>query len=344
MKDLRSKLIIGGLVGLAVIIGLLIYANLREVGAYAARFPLVFIGPILLLTLFNYVGRWLKWQYYLSLIGVTNISPFDSAVLWVSGFCLAITPGKVGEFLKAAVLRNMTGTPVERSAPVVLAERLTDGLAMFVLAAIGFGGILLTAGQNEAVYRYVPAYFITLAIIAAGVVAIQIRPLAEWGLGVAEKLPLIGKYSAIFRELYESTNILLKPVPILFAVALGVVCWSGEAVGFFLILWGMGLEPTWLLLWQAVFILAIATIVGAISGLPGGLGAAEVTVIGMIQLLVINDAGFAGTASIFVRISTLWFAVVLGLFTAFVFRHKLFPARADQLWRLELDDESATLR
>jgi len=50
----------------------------------------------------------------------------------------------------------------------------------------------------------------------------------------------------------------------------------------------------------------------------------------MVQLLVLGheDAGFAGTATIIARLSTLWFAVVLGLVTAVVFRHRLFPAQA----------------
>ena len=79
--------------------------------------------------------------------------------------------------------------------------------------------------------------------------------------------------------------------------------------------------------------LAAATIIGAVSGLPGGLGAAEFTIAGMVQSLVLGhpDAGLAGTATILVRLFTLWFAVVLGIGTAIVFRHRLFSKDASQL-------------
>ena len=93
MKNLRNNLILGGLIGLAVVIGLLIYTDIRDVTSYILDFPITFVIPILLLTLYNYYFRWLKWQYYLRVIGVDNIKPVDSAALWVSGFVLALSPG-----------------------------------------------------------------------------------------------------------------------------------------------------------------------------------------------------------------------------------------------------------
>ncbi|HEC23120.1 MAG TPA: flippase-like domain-containing protein [Chloroflexi bacterium] len=336
MKDLRNKLIIGALFGAVVVVGLLLYTDLRDVGGYIRRFPLPLLSVVLALTLFNYALRWVKWHYYLTLIGVENISPLDSAALFVSGFVLALSPGKVAELLKAAVLRGMTGTPIARSAPVIPAERITDGLAMLVLGAIGFGGMLATSAEHsDLLLGYLPAYFVVLGLLMAGIVVIQIRPLFLWLLGLFERLPLVGRISHTLHELYESSYELFRPRPLLLAVALGVISWSGECVGFFLILRGMGLEPSWLLLWQATFMLAAATIIGAVSGLPGGLGAAEFSIAGMVQLLVLGyeDPGFAGTATILVRLFTLWFGVVLGLLTAFVFRRRLFPDHMDQLWQ-----------
>ena len=48
-----------------------------------------------------------------------------------------MTPGKVGELLKSYLLKQIRGTPISTSAPIVMAERLTDGLAMLVLASVG---------------------------------------------------------------------------------------------------------------------------------------------------------------------------------------------------------------
>ncbi|MBN1309815.1 MAG: flippase-like domain-containing protein [Anaerolineae bacterium] len=334
MKNIRNKLIIGGLFGLVVVITLLLYTDLKSIGTHLQDFPVLLILPILGLTLFNYVLRWVKWHYYLHVIGVENISIIDSVAIWVSGFVLALSPGKIAELLKAAVLRGMTGTPIARSAPIVIAERVSDGLAMLVLGAMGLGGILVTSAQyNQMMLQYLPPYFTILGILLVGIIVLQIRPLFLWILQWTERLPLIGRISHSLHNLYESSYELFRPKVLLISVGLGVISWAGECLGFFFILQGLGIEPTWLLFWQAMFMLAAATIIGAVSGLPGGLGAAEFTIAGMVQSLVLGyqDAGLAGTATILVRLFTLWFAVVLGIGTAIAFRHRLFPENALQL-------------
>ena len=46
--------------------------------------------------------------------------------------------------------------------------------------------------------------------------------------------------------------------------------------------------------------------------LPGGLGSAEITMIGLLILNGVTGAD-AATATIVIRIATLWFAVLLGI-------------------------------
>ncbi len=344
MAKLRSKLILGALFGLGVIVALLLYTDLRHIGENLRSFPLLLFVPVLGFTLFNYALRWMKWHRYLRLVGVHAMRPIDSAALFVSGFVLALSPGKVAELLKAAILRAMTGMPVARTAPVVLAERATDGLGMMILAAMGFAGMLTSArGQQEVLERYLPAYFTVLAVLLGGIMLIQVRPLFNWLLACMERMPLIGRISHTLHELYQSSYQLLRPGPLLMAIGIGVISWAGECVAFYLILAGLGLEPGLLLLSQATFILAVSSIIGAVSGLPGGLGAAELSIVGMVQLLILArpDPGLAGTAAILVRLATLWFGAGLGLVTAILFRHRLFPDKAADLWAPDTESASA---
>ena len=50
---------------------------------------------------------------------------------------MAISPGKLGEVLKAVLVRGLVGTHVSRTASVVMAERLTDVAGLVVLGALG---------------------------------------------------------------------------------------------------------------------------------------------------------------------------------------------------------------
>jgi uncharacterized protein (TIRG00374 family) len=246
---------------------------------------------------------------------VTEIRVLDSLALFVGGFTLAVSPGKVAEVLKSVVLKRMVGTPVSRSVPVVLAERLSDGLAMLLLAS---AGVL-------AYPQYWPVFALVIGGLVAGIVIVQIRPLALRLLALLGRLPLISRYAVELESFYESSYELLRLKNLVFAVGLGTVSWAGEGVAFYLILLGLGLPPSADLLFQAIFILAFSTIVGAVSGLPGGLGAAEVSVGAMLQALVGIGRTMTGTATLLVRFCTLWFGVLLGLLSLLLFRRRLFP-------------------
>jgi len=80
-----------------------------------------------------------------------------------------------------------------------------------------------------------------------------------------------------------------------------------------MILLGLGIPPSWETLSIAVFVLAFSTVIGAVSALPGGLGAAEASIAGMLTLLLTLGADTAAAATLLIRFATLWFGVVLGL-------------------------------
>src|SRR5207237_10418287 len=73
------------------------------------------------------------------LSGAPAIPRGESALIFCSGLSMTMTPGKVGEWLKSYLLRERWRVPFGASAPIVLAERLTDGVAMLLLA---LGGLL----------------------------------------------------------------------------------------------------------------------------------------------------------------------------------------------------------
>src|SRR5207302_2656903 len=101
------------------------------------RFPPLLVVPVVLLTVWNYVLRWLRWNYYLRVLGVSGVDRASSALVFLSGFAMGLTPGKSGELTKSYWLREMAAAPFARTAPIVFAERLVDGIAMLLLAASG---------------------------------------------------------------------------------------------------------------------------------------------------------------------------------------------------------------
>lgn len=95
----------------------------------------------------------------------------------------------------------------------------------------------------------------------------------------------------------------------LLASILSLIAWFSEAYGLYLVLQWLGQSIN---LFSALSIYAISMLAGALFFLPGGLGGAEAVMIASLYQLGIPEAN-AITATIVVRFSTLWFAILLGL-------------------------------
>ena len=302
-QPILKRMTPGLILGFLVLLGLALMGDLRQVGQAMRTFDWRVYPAALGLTLFNYTLRFVKWHYYLHVIGIHHIAWVESLRMFVGGFPLAITPGKVGEVLKGVWINQRSGLPVARGVSVVVAERISDGLAVMALSVLGV----------VAYPQYWPAFVVILIGLLAVLILAQVRPAAMWALGVGERLPLVKRFIGTVREFYEGSYMLFQPAPTAVAVGLGTISWLGEGVGFYFILLGLGLEPSWQLLSLAVFILAFSTVVGAVSALPGGMGAAEVSIAGMLTLLGGLEPAQATTATVLIRLATLWFGILLGL-------------------------------
>jgi uncharacterized protein (TIRG00374 family) len=301
--NLTRRLGFGLALGFVVILGLLLLGDLRQVSERVLAFRWQLAPAILGLTLFNYTLRFFKWHFYLIQVGVRDFPLKESARLFVAGFPLSITPGKVGEALKAVWLEQKTGLPLARGLAVVLAERISDGLAMVGLSTLGV----------IAYPQYWPAFVLVACLLVGLVVVTQIRPLALALLRFGERLPLVKRFSHSLLEFYEGSYVLFRPGATLLATGLGIVSWLCEGLGFYIILLGLGFQASWKLLAVAVFSLAFSTIVGAASTLPGGLGAAEASIAGMLTFMLAASPDLSSAATLLVRLFTFWFGVALGL-------------------------------
>ena len=301
--SILRRMVPGLLLGFFVLLGLALFGDLQQVSRDMLHFRWGLFPFVLLFTLFNYILRFFKWDFYIHQMGVKNLSKLESLRLFVAGFPLAVTPGKVGEVFKAVWLNQASGLPTARGVSVVLAERISDGLAVLLLSVSGV----------IAFPKYWPAFALILAFLVGIVTLTQIRPLALKILSISENIRLVSRFAHNLREFYEGSFALFRPGPTLLAVGLGTISWLGEGIGFYLILIGLGQPPSWDLASTAVFILSFSTVVGAVSTLPGGLGAAEASIAGMLGLLAGLNGASASAATLLVRLATLWFGVSLGL-------------------------------
>jgi glycosyltransferase 2 family protein len=322
MKKLLWRIVLGVAAGVAVYVGFSIWAGAGEVAAALARFNWWMAVAALGLAAANYLVRFVRWQQYLRLLGL-NVPAGESFLVFLSGFSLTVTPGKLGEAVKAFLLRESRGIPATRTAPIVVAERFTDLVGLLLLAGVGVFSFdvdrrFLAAGAG---------------LIGIGLLVISVESIARLALRVVGRVPGVRAVAPKLEEFYKTTATLLKPGPLLSAVALSTVSWFFECVAFWLVVHGFA--GAQLDLQAATFIYAAMTIVGALSFLPGGLGATEAGMLALIgKLGTGTDHAMAAAATFVTRLATLWFAVAVGLVALVFFARKTkvavqLPARRE---------------
>jgi uncharacterized protein (TIRG00374 family) len=289
--------------GIVVFAIVALAADVGKVGDALAQFDWRLIPLGLGLTLCNYVLRWARWHVYLRLFAVHVPVP-ASLAMYLAGLGMAITPGKLGEFVKAYLLQQRTGTAMAVAVPIVVAERTTDGLAMSLLALFGIASL----GQG-------PLAILLAALPTLGlVVLVRWRRAAEWMFANAAPLPLIGNIAERSRDFYETAYALFGARLLLMAIGIGVISWFAEAVALVAILSGLGVPLNAALIPQATGAMAIGTLIGAVSFLPGGLGLAEGGIVGLLLVLVPNvTLAQAAAATLLFRLVTFWFGVSIGM-------------------------------
>ncbi len=296
------------MIGVLLFAGISIYTDVSDLGDRLAGFQWWAFAAALGLALFNYVLRFVRWTLYLRSVDIP-LPLWLSIRIFLSGFALSVTPGKLGELLKCYLIREFKGVPIPKSAPLVVGERVTDLTALLVLALIG----VATYGVAKAMV--LPA----TALIIVGLLILARPTLAKAILTFLTRPKRLQKWRAPLIEFYEGLADLTAPWPLCWATGIAIVAWLAECIGFTLILTAFpGIHIAFGL---AILIYAATTVAGALSFLPGGLLVTEAT---MTLLLVESSTGMdeptAVAATILTRLATLWFAVLIGIITLTLLR------------------------
>jgi uncharacterized protein (TIRG00374 family) len=286
-----------------------LYADAPRMVAALAEFHWIYLPLILGCALFNYLVRFIKWQYYLRCLKI-ELPWMKSLLIFFAGLSMVLTPGKVGEILKSYLLKRETGVAVSRTSSIIVAERLTDGIAMLGLTATGL--ILYHVGWE--------ILLILLVASLACVILIQNRSLALGLLSFGERLPVVSRIAHLIRAFYESAYTLLRWRSLLLAIANGVVSWAGECAALYFVYVGLGMEGNLDLFLKSTFILAASSLIGSATGIPGGLGSADGSMLGLSRLLVSPSAALGGAATLLIRLCTLWFGLLLGVIALLIYR------------------------
>lgn len=284
------------LLGLAMLVAITGWAEVR---ASMGRVGWGQFGILLALSLGNYALRALRWHLFAKALRL-GISLPRNAVIYFAGFALTITPGRVGELVRLRWIKRETGVGLMQSGPMMLGDRAADlaGVALLLLVAAmlglgGAGGVYWVAG------------------VALGLAYLATNP------GFLTKLVTLGWRSLgraprLFASLRRAVRQLARfsaPRIVLPVLAFSALGWLCESYAFYLLLGWLGAGPGF---WMAVGVFLFSMLGGGATGLPGGLGGAEAVMVGLLNLQGV-PLEVALPATLIIRITTLWFAILIGI-------------------------------
>ena len=228
----------------------------------------------------------------------------------MSGLVMSVTPGKMGELLKAYLVKQLTGTSISKTAPIIFVERITDFVSLMLIALSG----AYYYNYGRTIVIIVALFFFVIIVFLSN------RTIALPVLKLMEKNNFLNKHLSKIHNAYESSYLMLRPLPLLKMTAVSLFSWFFECLGYYLILRNFPINIHISLLWSA-FSYCFAIIIGAISMLPGGLGVTEGSLTFMlVQKGVSNQYAVAST--FIIRAVTLWFAVLIGVISVSIYQKR----------------------
>jgi uncharacterized membrane protein YbhN (UPF0104 family) len=256
------------------------------------------LAGMLVLSAINYALRALRWHAFGRRLDL-DLPLGRSALYYVAGFALTTTPGKLGEALRLWLMARGDGCPYGRTVPILIADRAIDAAAMAALLAVSMALVWDAPWLVAA----------TLAGTALGLGLLARPGVAAGAVGWGYRAT--GRWPRLFvhvRGAVARTAVLFSPATLSWTMALSVAGWLAECLAFAWLLHAMGAGIG---LPASVFVFTAAMLAGALSFLPGGLGGTEA-----VMLLLLGGFGvpmdIAVPATVVIRVTTLWFAVLLG--------------------------------
>jgi len=293
---------------LAVVVYLLmsIYADFDELSLAFAKFNVAFIFVLFALTTVNYLLRFLKWDFFLRRAGI-RMKLLDNLFVFFSGLSMIVTPGKIGEIWKGWLIRDINGEKLSKTIPVVVVERITDVLGLIILSL--FGVAYFTHQAIYIILAFLVVFIGFYAVIRSGIVSRKI-------IGFFEKRE--SKHIENIKVAHDTFQIIMEAKGIIIMSLLSAFAWLFECLGMYFIVIAFQESINFTL---ATFIFSLASLAGALSMIPGGLGVAEATIAGLLQLFQFTPSLSVGIA-IIVRLGTLWYGAAMGLAVYLLFPKK----------------------
>ena len=287
-----------------VIITIIIYAiflfmsDLDKISDKILNFKLEFLPIIVGLVIFSWIISYFRWNILLKNQNIHIPHSLNFQIFLVGG-ALGITPGKIGELFKSQILKEKFNIPRTKTAPLFIVEKFLDLVSAMIVTVIGIWFI------PEIGYLAIIGLVISIILFKI----LTSKKLFIQTLSFLNKIKFLSKYLEPLSSSHEILSKTLHSKKMFSLLILSVFYWIVIGCAAFFVIEGFGFSVGSIL--NIISTYSSSLIIGALSFIPGGIGIAEGSLIGLLTFQGI-DVSEAIVIVVLIRIFTLWFSTITG--------------------------------
>mgnify|MGYP001808286063 CR=1 FL=1 len=258
-----------------------------------------YLPIILLLAPLSWVIVFLRWHLLLKNSNII-IPKKENFKIYMAGFAMSVTPGKVGELIKSQFLKSKYGVSRKNTLPIIISEYFYHMVGVLVVSILG-------------VYYFEFSLYIiilTSALIITTLTIISSETFFKKFVNLISKRNFLKKYVSPISD----SHIILKKSTrgkiFIISSGLSIAFWLTEVLIVYFVF--LSFDILNFEFFKIAAIYTTSLILGMLSFLPMGVGVVEGSLAGFLNYEGI-DISIALTLVILIRIFTRWYGVLVGL-------------------------------
>ncbi|MGA8017102.1 MAG: lysylphosphatidylglycerol synthase transmembrane domain-containing protein [Candidatus Dormiibacterota bacterium] len=308
VKDLhRARLLIPPALGVTAIVFLVLAIDPSAFGHAITHFRWALIPAIVAVSLGYYVVQGIRWYFLLVEVGI-RLPMRDVVLINLAGQATALLP--LGELTRAVLVAQASGADFGAAVAAETVQELIYTLLLILFAVPALVAVPHALGGVVAI----------LIVIAAIFVGMSWCPAYRWLRAAVAHTPLLKRLLHEVDELHNDLVVLVRR-PSTF-----VWSWLSalQAAAMITALWLVteAVAPGQLSWKSAALVYAVSNVAGLLSLIPGGIGAYEGSVIGLLVGFGLNP-GVAAAVAVVQRLASQGLGTLVGFGSYSVAKRRL---------------------
>ena len=277
---------------------MILVADVPKIQEQIKNFEISYLPVIMSLIGLGWIFAFFRWHLLVKNLGF-KVPIRSNFTIFFSSMALGMTPGRVGDLVKSQMLKSRHDISRTKTAPLVILERYYDLIGAIIVAGPGL-------------LYFEPAIYIMGIIsifVIIGFVVSSSKTLFEKFFTKINRFKLTKRFVEPLSDSYDVIHTSTRGKISIVSILLSCGHWLVVCFAVYFIFLAYDVNTVSIL--EIIPIYLSSVVLGAISFIPGGLGVAEGSLAGFLNLLV-DDISITFSLSLIIRILAFWTSVMVG--------------------------------